>query len=154
MRRSSILLAFAALSAATPVVAASSLTAPLGQTVRIPIRGSATDVIVGDTKIADVTVVGPDTLFVSGRGYGSTNVVVVGSGGRTLFDGRVLVPMPNAGQVTVYRGSAQSSVLCAPLCSPPIENGGGDKPTFSDLMAKLISNAGASAGPAPAPPAS
>jgi hypothetical protein len=118
MRRSSALLAFAVVATATPTLA-QTLTAPLGQAVRIPIRGMASDVIVGDTKIADVTVVGPGALFVSGRGYGSTNVVVMDAGGRTLFNGRVMVPMSNAGQVTVYRGRDRAAVFCAPYCDTP-----------------------------------
>ncbi len=113
MRRFLIGLALAA--AATPALA-QSLTAPLGQAVRVPIRGMATDVVVGDAKIADVTVVGPGALFVSGRGYGSTNLVVMDGAGRTLFNGRVLVPRATAGEVTVIRGSTRTSAFCAPLC--------------------------------------
>jgi hypothetical protein len=121
MRRSPVLLALAATAFATPVLA-QSLTAPLGTAVRIPIRGVASDVVVGDTKVADVTVVGPSALFVSGRGYGSTNVVVMDAGGRTLFNGRVTVPMSTPGQVTVYRGRESGAVFCAPLCDTA--NGG------------------------------
>jgi hypothetical protein len=117
MRRSPVLLALAATAFATPVLA-QSLTAPLGTAVRIPIRGVASDVVVGDTKVADVTVVGPSALFVSGRGYGSTNVVVMDAGGRTLFDGRVNVPCHSpAGDG--YRGRESGAVFCAPCATAP-----------------------------------
>ena len=149
MRRSSVLLAVAALATTTPAFAA-SLTAPLGQAVRIPIRGAATDVIVGDTKIADVTVVGPNALFVSGRGYGSTNVIVMGAGGRTLFDGRVLVPMSNANQVTVHRGRERASVLCTPNCDMPASDGKGDD-SLTTFFRAAVAAAPQTAAPAPTP---
>jgi Flp pilus assembly secretin CpaC len=153
MRRSLALLTFAAVTAATPALAA-TLTAPLGQAVRLPIRGVASDVVVGDTKIADVTVVGPSTIYVSGRGYGSTNVVVVDAGGRTLFDGRIVVPAANVGQVTLYRGSEQSLVMCTPNCSAPVSSSGkggsNNGPTIRDMLTNAVANAMPSGG-APAP---
>ena len=152
MRRSFALLTFAAIAGATPALAAASLTAPLGQAVRIPIRGVASDVVVGDTKIADVTVVSPNALFVSGRGYGSTNVVVMDAGGRTLFDGRVYVPMSNAGQVTVIRGKQQSSVLCTPNCeAPPEDDKGRSAPVNPMTMAAAAPAPAPVVAPAPAP---
>jgi hypothetical protein len=146
MRRSFALLAFAAIAGATPALAGASLTAPLGQAVRIPIRGVASDVVVGDTKIADVTVVGPSALFVSGRGYGSTNVVVMDAGGRTLFDGRVYVPASSAGQVTVIRGKSQSAVLCTPNCAEPPS----DSKDRSGAGAQMMAAAAPLPAPAPA----
>ena len=54
------------------------LTVELDHSARIQLAGSASSVIVGNPRIADVTVVNDRTLFVSGRGHGVTDVIVNG----------------------------------------------------------------------------
>jgi hypothetical protein len=116
-------------AAAAPLAAAAqTITAPMGQAVRLPIRGSASDVVVGDPKIADVTVVSPTALFVAGKGHGATNLIVLDAVGRTLFNGRVLVPAADPGQVTIQRGREMKAFFCSPNCDTPAgaSAGGGE----------------------------
>lgn len=113
MRRS-FLLALVLLAPAA--ASAQTLTAPLGQAVRLPVRGAAADVVVGDPRIADVTVVSPTALFVSGRSYGATNLIVMDAVGRAVFSGRVVVPASDPGQVTIQRGREAQAIFCAPTC--------------------------------------
>lgn len=99
--------------------AAQTVTAPLGQAVRLPLRGPAADVVVGDPKVADVTVVSPTALFVLGRGFGATNLIVMDPLGRTLFNGKIIVPASDPSQVTIQRGRDATALLCAPTCNVP-----------------------------------
>lgn len=117
MRRSIAALVLAAASLVPAIAAADVLTAPLGRAVRVPLAAAAADVVVGDPKIADVTVVSPTVLFVSGKAFGSTNLVVLDRTGRTIFDGRVQVPLHADGQVSISRGAKAATYFCAPNCN-------------------------------------
>lgn len=125
------LLAAAILSASATGALAQTLTAPVGQAVRVPIRGAAADVLVGDPKVADVTVISPSVLFVAGRGAGSTNLVVLDAAGRTLFNSRIVVPANDPGQVTIQRGRETRAFFCAPDCGSSA-GGASDERRYAD----------------------
>lgn len=122
--RATILAAFAVagLTGASLAGAASAaaLTVPLDHSVRLALGGHASSVVVGNPAVADVTVVDSRTLFVSGKGLGSTDVVVVDELGRTIFDADVVVSGPTKGRVAVFRGGAvgggRTDLACAPHC--------------------------------------
>jgi Flp pilus assembly secretin CpaC len=79
--------------------------------------------VVGNPKIADVTVVDSRTVFVSGRGYGTSDIVITGQNGRTLYVGDVTVVRPSS-SVSVYHGLKRSDVACSASCSEA--DGGGE----------------------------
>jgi Flp pilus assembly secretin CpaC len=112
----------AALAASSPVLAQSSLTVEIDHAARIQLRGAASSVIVGNPDIADVTVVDASTLFITGKGYGSTQVVVVDGIGRTLYQADVVVTAPRSGQVRVWRGGAMQEMACGASCAPSIRS--------------------------------
>lgn len=85
---------------------------------RIQLRGAASSVIVANPAVADVTVVDASTLYVTGRGHGSTEVVVIDAIGRTLYQAVVHVTAPSAGHVRVWRGAAATEMACAAGCAP------------------------------------
>lgn len=94
---------------------ADTLVVPIDKSRRLAVNGAAS-VVVGNPQVADVTVVDSHTVFVSGRGYGETDVVVLDALGRVLFSGDVLVAGAQGGQVSVYRGAARTDMACAPGC--------------------------------------
>ena len=63
----------------------------IDQAQRVQLRGPAGSVIVGNPEIADVTVVDANTLYITGKGYGVTEVVAVDPIGRTVFQSQVVV---------------------------------------------------------------
>ena len=113
--RASILTLILVLGSAAPALA-DSLTVPIDHSMRLTVAGSAASVVVGNPQVADVTVVDSHTLFISGRGYGETDVVVLDGAGRTVYSNEVLVGSPNNGRVSVYRGAARTDMACAPGC--------------------------------------
>ncbi len=127
MRR--LLVACMALAIATPALAAPRTSVAIDHTTRINLRGTAASVIVGNPAVADVTVVDERTLFLSGRGYGVTEVVVLDPLGRTLWQGEVVVTAPTEGAVSVYRGSQVTEMACAGTCSASIRTAGRPAPT-------------------------
>ena len=94
---------------------AEGLSVALDHSARLNVQG-ASSVVVGDATVADVTVVDGHTVFVEGRGYGSTAIVINDRAGRTLYSGDVTVVRP-AGGVSVYRGLVRSDFACAPDCT-------------------------------------
>ncbi len=99
-----LLVAYTAL--ATPTLAlAETLTVAIDHSTRLNVAGSA------------ASVVNSHTLFVSGRGYGQTDVLVLDSLGRTVYAGEVLVGNTDGGRVSVYRGATRTDMACAPGCA-------------------------------------
>jgi Flp pilus assembly secretin CpaC len=92
----------------------------------------AAQIIVGNPSIADVAAQGARLLIVTGKSYGSTNLIALDSAGRTILTARLGVA-PNDDQlVTVYRGTLRQSLHCAPDCQHVLAIGN-DKTQFEQL---------------------
>ncbi|HEX8899727.1 pilus assembly protein N-terminal domain-containing protein [Vitreimonas sp.] len=86
------------------------------QAFPIRLAEPAEGVAIGNPAIAAVTVQNDRFLFVTGRTYGSTNLVVVGEGGRVLYSGRVVVTPDETDVVMVTRGVETARLECTPTC--------------------------------------
>jgi Flp pilus assembly secretin CpaC len=113
-------LAAAALS--TPALAAPQTSVAIDHTTRINLRSPAASVVVGNPAVADVTVVDAHTLFLQGKGYGVTEVVVLDPLGRTIWQGEVVVTAPTQGAVSLYRGNQVTEMACAQSCSTSVRS--------------------------------
>src|SRR5688572_10846477 len=80
------------------------------------INAAAATVIVGNPGIADVTIQDPQTLVLTGKSFGQTNLIVLDSAGNPIADTMIEVVQMQAGVVTVYQGQARTSLACAPVC--------------------------------------
>lgn len=127
-------LALAALIALAPIAlasgAASAQSTPMNveidRSARVQLQGSASSVIVGNPQIADVTVVDANTIYITGKGYGVTEVVAVDAIGRTLFQREVAVVGGSGGTVRVWRGARVTEMACGATCAPSIRSTGAD----------------------------
>jgi Flp pilus assembly secretin CpaC len=108
----------------------SSLNVEIDQTQRVQLRGPAGSVIVGNPAIADVTVVDANTLYITGKGNGVTEIVAVDTIGRTVFQSQVVVTDgAGSGRVRVWRGGQATEMACASSCSPSLRGTNGTAPT-------------------------
>lgn len=98
------------------VAHAQSLGVEIDRSTRVALRGSVASVIVGNPAIADVTVVDANTLFVTGKGYGVTEVIAVDGVGRTIYQSEVVVTGGSSAAVRVWRGAAGTDLTCAASC--------------------------------------
>lgn len=121
VRPAAVLAGFICLFAAG-VAHAQSLNVGIDRSARVALRGAASSVIVGNPAIADVTVVDANTLFVTGKGYGVTEVVAVDGLGRTIYQGEVVVTGDSTGSIRVWRGAQATEMACAASCSASIRN--------------------------------
>lgn len=126
LRVLALLASAAAVAAASAAVAQSGrLNIEIDQAQRVQLRGPAGSVIVGNPQIADVTVVDANTLYITGKGYGVTEVVAVDSIGRTVFQSQVVVTSGDGnGRVRVWRGGQATEMACASSCSPSLRASG------------------------------
>lgn len=114
----------ATLALALPGIAlaqAQPLNVGIDQSTRVQLSGPAGSVIVGNQQIADVTVVDANTLYITGKGYGVTEIVAVDAIGRTVFQSQVVVTAGSgAGQVRIWRGAQATEMACGSSCSPSV----------------------------------
>lgn len=111
-------LAAACVFAASGPAFARDIRVALDQAFPIRLAENAEGVAIGNPSIAGVSVQNDRFLFVTGRSYGATNLVVVGSGGRVLYSGRVVVTPDETDVVMVTRGVETARLECTPLCRP------------------------------------
>lgn len=107
----------AALLPAVAMAQSNRLSVQIDHSERVQLRGSAGSVIVGNPAIADVTVVDANTLFITGKGYGVTEVIAVDPIGRTVYQSQVVVTGGTTGSVRVWRGGQATEMACATSCS-------------------------------------
>ena len=110
--------AAASLMAIAGGASAEDIQVPLDMAAPVRLSAPAEGIAVGNPSIIGVSVQNERLIFVTGRSYGNTNLVIVGRGGRTLFNGRVTVTPDETGQVTVTRGVATERLSCNPICRP------------------------------------
>ena len=84
------------------------------------INSPAATVIVGNPGIADVTIQDPQTLVLTGKSFGQTNLIILDGAGNPVADTLIEVVQLQAGVMTVYEGTARTSLACSPVCQPTI----------------------------------
>jgi Flp pilus assembly secretin CpaC len=109
-------------AAASPAAAASRLSIGLNQSIRVPLGGFASSVVVANPTIADVTMVDAHSVVIIGKANGSAEVMVLDSGGKTLMDSIVSVSQSGDrtgqdGDVTLFLGSTPHEFVCSPRCA-------------------------------------
>jgi len=106
------------------------------------INSPAATVIVGNPGVADVTIQDPQTLILTGKSYGQTNLIVLDSAGNPIADTLIEVIQTQANIVTVYMGLSRTTLACEPVCQPTISMG--DDPAFTSqsiASSTLVENA-------------
>jgi len=93
------------------------------------ISAPASTVIIGNPAVADVTIQDPQTLVLTGKSFGQTNLIVLDARGEPIADTLIEVVQEQAGLVTVYMGNQRTSMSCAPVCQPVIMLG--DDPVYA-----------------------
>lgn len=76
----------------------------------------ATTVIVGNPEIADATIQDANTIVLTGRGFGRTNLVILDGAGTPILDEKIAVSRLSEGTVRVFRRSAIETLSCEPNC--------------------------------------
>lgn len=83
----------------------------------------ADTIIIGNPGIADATIQDNQTLIITGRSYGSTNLIVLDADGQPIADEILLVESTDESVVTVFKRSSQVTLSCTPKCAPTLTIG-------------------------------
>ena len=125
-RRLPVLMALALGAVALSPAYAEHVTVNVDQArvMRLP-QGVAT-VVIGNPLIADATLQG-GVLVLTGKGYGTTNLVALGRDGQVVTSDTVEVVGPKSSDlVVVYKGTERESYSCSPVCERRITLGDGN----------------------------
>jgi Flp pilus assembly secretin CpaC len=96
------------------------------QLLRLP--RAATEIIIGNPAIADVSIQTGNLLVVTGKSFGITNIIALDAERNVIQDQRVMVRRDEAGVVNLYKAASRSTYNCSPQCNPAIVVG--DDPAF------------------------
>ncbi|WP_202981257.1 pilus assembly protein N-terminal domain-containing protein [Labrenzia sp. CE80] len=107
--------------AATSEEAVVSVTVDRAKVFRID--EPASTVIVGNPFIADVSMHDRYTVVVTGKAYGSTNLVILDDANKPIIDEVIIVKASGENTVSVTRNAARTTYSCAPVCEPTLRMG-------------------------------
>jgi hypothetical protein len=113
----------AALIAAPQAIAETvSVNLDQAKVLRLPERVAT--IVIGNPLIADASLQSGGILVLTGKGYGSTNMLALDRQGRVIMDRNIQVAGPGQSDVViVYKGVDRESYSCSPECSPRITLG-------------------------------
>ncbi len=73
-------------------------------------------VIIGNSDVADATVADARTIVLTGRNFGTTNLVILDQDGNAIVDERILVSIDEGNTLRVYKQTARTILSCTPNC--------------------------------------
>ena len=76
----------------------------------------AATVIIGNPEIADATIQDAQTLVLTGRGFGRTNLVILDATGTPILDEKIAVARDSSATIRVYRRAEIENLSCEPEC--------------------------------------
>ena len=106
------------------------------QLLRLP--KPATEIIVGNPSIADVTIQSGNLLVVTGKTFGITNIIALDADRNVIQEQRVLVKRDEGKVVNLLRGTERQSYNCTPQCNPSITVG--DEQKYFDAIRNASQN--------------
>lgn len=122
--RTGLVLWLAATLLAQPALAAE---APLGivldQATLMKLPEKVVTIVIGNPLIADVTVQSGGLVVVTGKGYGTTNLIALDRAGAVLMERSIVVRGAEANTIAVFRGAERETYSCTPNCERRITLG-------------------------------
>jgi hypothetical protein len=135
---------------AGPAHAADTIKVELDRAALTRLPPHVATVVIGNPLIADVTVQPGGFLVITGKGFGTTNMIALDRTGAVLSEHNIEVLGPNASNiVVVYRGVNRESYSCAPECERRITLGDSTE-FFEQTMAQAGNRAARAQSGAPA----
>lgn len=112
---------------------AGPLSVEANKTVPLRLKGAAASVVLGNRNIADVAVHDEHLIFITGKTFGTTNLMVFDRDGRQIYSSEVVVTVNSSNLVTVNRSGSNFTYDCAPNCRAVMSTGD-DQEYFDGLM--------------------
>jgi len=84
-------------------------------------------IVVGNPLIADVSLQRSSVLVVTGKAYGTTNMIALDKKGAIVSESRIVVMTPQKDRLVVMRGGEKETYSCNPDCGEVMQMGDGEK---------------------------
>jgi Flp pilus assembly secretin CpaC len=130
-------LGLAGLAASSARAAEIDISIDQAKLVKLPERVAT--LVIGNPLIADVTLQPGGLMVITGKGYGTTNIMALDRAGAVLMERLINVNGPREEVMVVYRGTARETYSCAPECEPRLmlgDNNAYFNGTLSQTMAR------------------
>ncbi|GLS31589.1 Pilus formation protein N terminal region [Mesorhizobium albiziae] len=114
--RQSLLAAAAAAMMMTTAHAEPGIEVIMNQARIVKLARGADTIVVGNPAIADASVQDANTIILTGRGFGVTNLVVLDRDGAPIIDEQVTVVRQTTSSVRIYRRASIQTLSCTPYC--------------------------------------
>lgn len=88
----------------------------MNQAKIVKLAKPADTIVVGNPEIADATVQDARTVVLTGKGFGTTNLVVFDADGNVVMDSQLAVSRSTENSVRVYRPGQVQTLSCSPFC--------------------------------------
>lgn len=102
------------------------------QLLRLP--RPASEIIIGNPSIADVSLQGGNLLVVTGKTFGITNVIALDADRNVIQDQRVVVERDDKRVVNLHKGSTRFTYSCSPNCETNLTIG--DDKAYFEMVQK------------------
>jgi Flp pilus assembly secretin CpaC len=96
----------------------------------------ADTVIIGNPAIADAAIQDSQTLIITGRSFGTTNLIVLDNSGQAIADEILTVQAGNDAVVTVFKRDERQTLSCNPECGPMLAIGD-DAKAFGSVKTQI-----------------
>jgi Flp pilus assembly secretin CpaC len=131
-------------AAATVAILAAPASAFAAQTIELTIDFAkilkidrpAETIIIGNPGIADTTVGDEQSLVLTGKAAGTTNLIVLDEAGAEVLNATLRVSSDVRQLTTVFFGSTRQTFSCSPVCEKVISVGD-DKEAFENAATQI-----------------
>lgn len=100
----------------------SSITVKADYATMVALAGDPATVVIGNALFADITLK-KGMIFIHGRQFGTTNVIVLDKDNSKLADFELHVVRGGSQNLTIYKAGSAYSHVCAPVCESALQVG-------------------------------
>lgn len=76
----------------------------------------AASLVIGNPAIADATVHDGRTIIITGKSFGTTNIIAIDRAGNIVAERQIQVQQPESSILTVQRADELETLACTPTC--------------------------------------
>lgn len=90
-------------------------------------------IVIGNPLVADIAIFNEQMVFITGKSYGTTNLMAFDAAGNLVYSNDVAVSSPTESLLRVVRGDEVNSYDCTPTCRS-IMNPGDAQDYFDNVL--------------------
>ena len=118
-------------------------TVKIDQTVAVKLASPANSIVLGNATVADVAVHDASTLLITGKAFGTTNVMVLDRNSKAIWQTELVVSGGSDNTLTIVRNGATNTYSCTDKCrGTPVA---GDDPGFFGNVMQTVTGKEAAA---------